>query len=256
MAKSRIKLEYPGTNGLKIAAILETPATEPKAYALYAHCFTCGKDNVAASRISRGLVAQGFAVLRLDFTGIGKSEGAFEDSNFSSNVQDLIHSADYLREHYSAPQILIGHSFGGAAVLAAAGDIKEIAGVVTLAAPSNPKHVTKQFAEHVNTIKDEGICDVSLSGRPFTIKKQFLDDIASYNQDEKIRKLKTPLLIFHSPMDQNVRIIEAEHIYNTAKHPKSFISLDSADHLLTNAKDAEYVANAIAAWVNRYLPKG
>ncbi len=254
MAKSRIKLEYPGTNGLKIAAILETPANEPKAYALYAHCFTCGKDNMAASRISRGLVAQGFAVLRLDFTGIGASEGAFEDSNFSSNVQDLIHSADYLREHYCAPAVIIGHSFGGAAVLAAASGIKELAGVVTVAAPSNPKHVCKQFAEHVDTIKEHGISDVSLSGRPFVIKKQFLDDIAGQNQDEKIRKLKTPLLVFHSPMDQTVRIIEAEHIYNTAMHPKSFISLDKADHLLSNAKDAEYVAQAISAWVNRYLP--
>ncbi len=253
MAKQRLKLVIPGSHGLNIAAVLETPELEPKAYVLYAHCFTCGKDNMAASRVSRGMVAQGFAVMRLDFTGIGASDGEFADSNFSSNVQDLKHCSDYLREHYQAPSILIGHSFGGAAVLAAAGDIEEVAGVVTIAAPSNPRHVCKQFIDDIDTIETQGEALVSLSGRPFTIKKQFLDDLALQNQDEKIKKLKKPLLIFHSPVDQTVLIKEAEHIYNTAMHPKSFVSLDSADHLLTKAKDAQYVSASIAAWVSLYL---
>ena len=253
MAKQRLKLVIPGSHGLNIAAVLETPELEPKAYVLYAHCFTCGKDNMAASRVSRGLVAQGFAVMRLDFGGIGASEGEFADTNFSSNVQNLKDCSDYLREEYQAPSILIGHSFGGAAVLAAAGDIKEVAGVVTIAAPSNPRHVCKQFIDHIDTIETQGEALVSLSGRPFTIKKQFLDDLAQQNQDERIKKLKKPLLIFHSPLDQTVLIKEAEHIYNTAKHPKSFVSLDSADHLLTKAKDAQYVSTSIGAWVSLYL---
>lgn len=250
---TRTKLEFEGNHGLKIAALLETPSANPHAFALFAHCFTCGKDIISASRIARALVAQGYGVLRFDFTGLGSSDGDFANSNFSSNVQDLVAAADYLREHYSAPSLLIGHSLGGAAVLAGASEIPEAVGVVTVGAPSDPKHVVKQFACDVDRIEDQGQAEVSLAGRPFTIKKQFLDDLANQHQSEKIKSLNKALLIFHSPIDTTVSITEAEHIYKSAMHPKSFVSLDNADHLLTKAKDAEYVANTIAAWATRFV---
>ncbi|MCH7815860.1 MAG: alpha/beta fold hydrolase [Proteobacteria bacterium] len=253
MPKGRIKLEFPGTDGLSIAGLLETPDDNPQAFALFAHCFTCGKDVVAASRIARSLVAKGYAVLRFDFTGLGSSDGDFANSNFSSNVADLVHAADYLREHYRAPSLLIGHSLGGAAVLVAAHQVPEAVGVVTIAAPSDPDHVTKQFACDIGTIEKTGVAQVSLGGRPFTIKKQFLDDLAAQNQQQSVANLNKALLVFHSPVDTIVSINEAETIYRAAKHPKSFISLDDADHLLTNARDAEYVAATIAAWSTRFI---
>ncbi|MEH6587673.1 MAG: bifunctional alpha/beta hydrolase/OsmC family protein [Halioglobus sp.] len=253
MSKHRIKLEFPGSDGLSIAGLLEMPGDNPQAFALFAHCFTCGKDVVAASRIARALVARGYAVLRFDFTGLGSSDGDFANSNYSSNVADLIHAADYLRDHYRAPALLIGHSLGGAAVLAAAESIPEAAGVVTIGAPADPEHVTKQFACDVDAIEREGIAEVSLGGRPFTIKKQFLDDLATHKQDDKIAHLNKALLVMHSPIDLMVSINEAEKIYRTAKHPKSFVSLDDADHLLTKAHDSEYVAVTIAAWASRYI---
>ncbi|TQV87296.1 bifunctional alpha/beta hydrolase/OsmC family protein [Aliikangiella coralliicola] len=253
MGKRRTKLEFPGADGLKVAGLLETPDKSPKAFALFAHCFTCGKDIVAASRIARALVARGYAVLRFDFTGLGSSDGDFANSNFSTNVQDLIHAVEFLRENYKAPSILIGHSLGGAAVLAAANSVPEAVGVVTIGAPSDPQHVVKQFACDIDTIQHQGKAEVNLAGRKFTIKKQFLDDLTSHHQSEEIGKMKKALLIFHSPLDQTVSINEAEKIYRSAKHPKSFVSLDDADHLLTKAKDAEYVASTIAAWVSRYL---
>lgn len=249
----RTKLEFQGTDGLKIAGLLELPDSNPHAFALFAHCFTCGKDIVAASRIARSLVAEGFAVFRFDFTGLGSSDGDFANSNFSSNVDDLIHAANYLRDHYRAPALLIGHSLGGAAVLAAAEAIPEANGVATIGAPADPQHVTKQFACQVDEIEKQGIAEVSLAGRPFTIKKQFLDDLAEHNQPEKIAKLGKALLIFHSPVDMAVSINEAEKIYRAAKHPKSFVSLDNADHMLSQAVDAEYVASTIATWSSRYI---
>ncbi len=253
MSTIRSKLEFPGTDGLKIAALLEAPAASPGAFALFAHCFTCGKDIAAASRISRALVAKGYGVLRFDFTGLGSSDGDFANSNFSSNVQDLVFAADYLRENYLAPSLLIGHSLGGAAVLSAAAKLPEVSGVVTIGAPSDPHHVLKQFACDIDTIEKQGEATVSLAGRTFKIKKQFLDDLENQQQNELIRKLKKALLVFHSPLDQTVSINEAESIYRTAKHPKSFVSLDDADHLLSRAKDAEYVAATIAAWASRYI---
>lgn len=252
MSKHRAKIEIQGTQG-KLAAILEKPGPHPKAFVLYAHCFTCGKHSLAASRISRGLVAQGYAVLRYDFAGIGHSEGQFEDTNFTTSVDDLVMVADYLKENYQAPAILIGHSFGGAVVLGATSKIKSIKGVVTVAAPSKPCHVIKQFAEFEDEIMTKGQADVLLSGRPFVMKKQFLDDVYNQNQDETIRKMKTPLLVFHSPRDTTVLIKEAEHIYNYAKHPKSFISLDPADHLLSSSKHAAYVASSVAVWAEHYI---
>lgn len=249
----RIKLEFPGTDGLKVAGLLETPDSNPHSFALFAHCFTCGKDVVSASRIARALVARGYAVLRFDFTGLGSSDGDFANSNFSSNVNDLVLAADFLRENYRAPSLLIGHSLGGAAVLAAAHTVEEVKGVVTIGAPSDPQHVVKQFDCKVDEIKETGEAEVKLAGRPFKIKKQFLDDLDEQYQTEKIASLKKALLVFHSPVDATVSIGEAEKIYRSAKHPKSFVSLDNADHLLTNAADAEYVATTIAAWASRYI---
>lgn len=253
MAKRRINLEFPGSDGLTIAGILEIPESTPHAFVLFAHCFTCGKDVVAASRISRYLVERGFAVLRFDFTGVGKSEGEFADSNFTSNVKDLLFAANFLREDYLAPALLIGHSLGGAAVLSAASEIPEARGVVTIGAPADPNHVMKQFVCEVPVIEEHGEAVVSLANRDFTIKKQFLDDLNAQNQMDKISHLHKALLVFHSPVDETVNISEAEKIYVTAKHPKSFVSLDTADHLLTSAQDAEYVAATIAAWASRFV---
>lgn len=250
---ARTKLQFSGSDNLTIAALLETPKEPPKAFVLFAHCFTCGKDVVAASRIARALVSNGFGVLRFDFTGLGNSEGEFSNSNFSSNIADLVSAANYLRENYMAPSILIGHSLGGAAVLAGAGQIPEVKGVVTIGAPSDPEHVAKQFSCNIGVIEEQGKAEVQLAGRSFTIKKQFLDDLKKYQLGNEIASLKRALLIFHSPLDQTVSIKEAEKIYSHAKHPKSFVSLDSADHLLSKAEDAEYVANTITAWASRYI---
>lgn len=253
MTGRRTKLDFPGTDGLKIAGLLETPDGSPRAFVLFAHCFTCGKDVVAASHIARSLVARGYAVLRFDFTGLGSSDGDFANSSFSSNITDLIHAADYLREHYRAPALLIGHSLGGAAVLAAAHAVPEAVGVVTIGAPSDPRHVTKQFACDLEAIERDGSAQVTLAGRPFTIKKEFLDDLEHQHQQERVAHLNKALLIFHSPVDVTVSISEAEQIYRMAKHPKSFVSLDDADHLLTKARDSEYVAMTIAAWASRFI---
>jgi len=250
---SRTRLEFPGTDGVMLAGLLETPESSPHSFALFAHCFTCGKDVVSASRISRALVARGYAVLRFDFTGLGSSDGDFANSNFSSNVNDLVKAADFLRENYRAPSLLIGHSLGGAAVLAAAHAMEEVKGVVTIGAPADPKNVVKQFGCKTDEITRQGVAEVQLAGRPFTIKKQFLEDLSDQYQADKIANLKKALLVFHSPMDETVSVHEAEKIYRNAKHPKSFISLDDADHLLTRASDAEYVAAAIAAWAARYI---
>jgi len=235
-----------------LSGLLESPASEVKFYALFAHCFTCGKDVAAASRISRALMAKGIAVLRFDFTGLGNSDGDFANTNFSSNVEDLIAAADFLRKEYQAPKLLIGHSLGGAAVLGVAQKVPESSAVVTIGAPSDAAHVAHNFAAHINEIEENGEAEVSLAGRPFKIQKQFLDDITTYGNGH-IRQLKKALLVMHSPIDNTVSIKEAETIYQTALHPKSFVSLDNADHLLSSKKDAEYAADVIAAWAGRYV---
>lgn len=250
MNKQKITFQNP--QGISLSGLLEAPEA-PSAYALFAHCFTCGKDIKAAARISKALVDNNVAVLRFDFTGLGSSEGDFSNSNFSSNVADLVSAAEFLRNTYQAPSILIGHSLGGAAVIAAAKHIPEAKGVVTIGAPAEATHVMKQFRKDVDSIRDFGEFKVMLAGREFTIKKQFLDDIEAQQQDENIANLQRALLIFHSPVDSVVSIEQAQKIYLQAKHPKSFISLDSADHLLTNNKDASYVASCITAWSSRYL---
>ncbi|AVR98070.1 alpha/beta hydrolase family protein [Pseudoduganella armeniaca] len=248
------RLDFPGAGGTMLAARLDAPDGPIRAYALFAHCFTCGKDVFAASRIAQSLTQHGIAVLRFDFTGLGASEGDFANTNFSSNIADLAAAADYLRSTRAAPQLLIGHSLGGAATLAVAGSIPEARAVVTIAAPSDPSHVTHLFASQLDAIATDGEAQVQLAGRPFRIRKQFLDDVAQHALQPKIAALRKALLVMHAPGDTTVGIDNALHIFAAAKHPKSYISLDSADHLLTRREDAIYVADLIAAWSARYLP--
>jgi putative redox protein len=247
------RFQFTGEGGHMLAAALELPDGEPRAYALFAHCFTCGKDVLAARRIAVALAARGIAVLRFDFTGLGSSEGDFANATFSSNVADLVHAADHLRATRRAPAILIGHSLGGAAILAAAGEIPEARAVVTIAAPSDPAHVTGLFSEHLDDIREHGEVEVSLAGRPFRIKREFLDDIAERELMEDITHLHKALLVMQSPVDDTVGIDNATKIFVAARHPKSFVSLDRADHLLSKPGDSVYVADVIAAWASRYV---
>ncbi len=246
----RSKFEFTGSTGHTLAGLLEIPDTPAQATALFAHCFTCGKDIAAASRISRALVKKGYAVMRFDFTGLGSSDGDFANTNFSSNVADLIAAAAHLRSLNMAPSLIIGHSLGGTAVLNAAHKIPECTGVVTIGSPADAQHVSHQFACDIDTIEKNGEAEVSLAGRKFSIKKQFLDDI-NKTSTEHLKTLKPALLVMHSPIDTVVDIKEAERIYVAARHPKSFVSLDDADHLLSRSADAEYVANLISAWATR-----
>ncbi|OEK06916.1 bifunctional alpha/beta hydrolase/OsmC family protein [Roseivirga misakiensis] len=249
-----IRLQFPNANGEQLSAKLEMPVDKkPVAYALFAHCFTCSKNLMAVTHISRGLTAKGIAVLRFDFTGLGESEGDFEDTNFSSNVEDLIVAAEYLKSEYEAPKLLVGHSLGGAAVLIAAGKLAYIEAVATVGAPADPPHVQHLFGNSIEEIKVSGKADVSLGGRPFTIKKQFIDDLQHYEDSEGIKNLNKPLLILHSPQDETVDIKNAEKIYTAAMHPKSYISLDGADHLLSKKADAQYVGEVVASWAKRYV---
>ena len=247
------RFQFTGEGGHQLAAALDLPDGEPSVYALFAHCFTCGKDVLAAKRIAAALAAKGIAVLRFDFTGIGSSEGDFANATFSSNVADLVRAANHLRETRKAPAILIGHSLGGAAILAAASQIAEAKAVVTIAAPSDPAHVTGLFKEHIEDIKKHGKVEVSLAGRPFTITRKFLDDIAEHGLMARVTLLRKALLVMHSPTDDTVGIDNATRIFLSAKHPKSFVSLADADHLLSQKKDSAYAADVIAAWAERYV---
>jgi uncharacterized OsmC-like protein/alpha-beta hydrolase superfamily lysophospholipase len=242
------RFQFTGVGGHQLAAALDLPEREPLAYALFAHCFTCGKDVLAARRIATALAAKGIAVLRFDFTGLGSSEGDFANSTFSSNVADLVHAADHLRETRGPPAILIGHSLGGAAILAAAGRIPDAKAVVTIAAPSDPGHVTHFFKDRIEDIRTQGQVEVQLAGRPFNIKREFLDDIAEHGLMAHVAKLHKALLVMHSPTDDTVGVENATNIFIAAKHPKSFVSLSGADHLLSNKRDSAYVADVIAAW--------
>ena len=247
------RTEFPNAKGEKLAALIDLPLGKPAAFALFAHCFTCGKDNLAAKRISERLTMHGMGVLRFDFTGLGMSEGEFANTHFTSNIDDMVAAADQLRKVQGAPAILIGHSLGGAAVLAAAHRIPDSRAVVTIAAPFDPAHVTGLFKEHIEKIREQGEVEVQLAGRPFRIKREFLDDIVEKKLQECLTNLRKALLIFHSPTDNIVGIENASRIFTTAKHPKSFVSLAGADHLLSQKSDAVYVANVIAAWTERYL---
>ncbi len=249
------KLSFKGASGADLAARLDLPAGTIRAYALFAHCFTCSKDLSAARNIAQALTREGIAVLRFDFTGLGGSGGDFSSSNFSSNLQDLLSATDYMRRSFEAPELLIGHSLGGAAVLAAAPEIPEAKAVVTIGAPSTANHVVQNFGVALDTIRDEGEATVSLAGREFTIQRQFLEDLENHDVKTQISHLRKALLVMHAPLDEIVGVDNASDIFLAAKHPKSFVSLDTADHLLSRADDAEYAATVIAGWASRYLTK-
>jgi putative redox protein len=247
------RFDFPNAQGQTLAALLDRPDGPTRAVALFAHCFTCGKDNKAARFIAHGLKLRGIAVLRFDFTGLGASEGEFANTTFSSNVDDLVAAADHLRKNVGVPAILIGHSLGGAAVLAASHRIADARAVVTIAAPFDPAHVKGLLGDHIDDIKEKGEVEVTLVGRPFRIRRELLDDVAEQKLAGRIADLHKALLVFHSPTDDTVGIDNASRIFLAAKHPKSFISLSGADHLLRKPNDAIYVAHVIAAWAERYL---
>ncbi len=248
------KIQFVNASGEKLAALLDLPVgQQPQAYAIFAHCFTCSKNSKAAVRISRTLAQAGIAVLRFDFTGLGASEGNFADSNFSSNVDDLVKAADFLTRDFQAPALLVGHSLGGAAILKAAAVIDSVRAVISIAAPADPAHLLHHFAEQKEEIVRSGEAEVSLGGRPFKVKKQLLDDLQESRLEEVVARLKKPLLVMHSPRDQIVSIDHAARIFQAAKHPKSFISLDTADHLLSQEQDAVYAGMMAATWAGKFL---
>ncbi len=247
------RIEFPGSRGAQLAGRLDLPETGPRAYALFAHCFTCTKDVLAASRVAQALTGFGIAVLRFDFTGLGGSGGDFANTDFTSNVGDLVRAADYLRQHHQAPTILVGHSLGGAAVLAAAEHVPETRAVATIGAPADTEHLLHLLAESRAEIEQKGEAEVCLASRHFRIRKQLLDDVTSQPQAERIQRLGVPLLVMHSPNDETVGVENARTIFDAARHPKSFVSLDGADHLLTRPDDARFAASVLAAWASRYL---
>jgi putative redox protein len=248
-----IRTTFAGGLGHELAARLDLPSGPVRAYALFAHCFTCTKDIIAARHIAAKLSSLGIAALRFDFTGLGSSEGEFQNTNFSSNVGDLVAAADHLRGHYQAPSILIGHSLGGAAVLAAAHQVSEAKAVVTIGAPSDVAHVLHHFQAHLSDIERDGVANVTLAGRTFPISRGLVEDAKGQAIGHHVANLRKALLVMHAPQDQIVGIEHAATIFTEAKHPKSFVSLDSADHLLSNSRDAAYAAEVLAAWASRYI---
>ncbi len=252
MKSSRVS--FPNGRGQQLSARLELPVNQhPHAFALFAHCFTCSSSLAAVRNISRALNLRGYGVLRFDFTGLGNSEGDFVDTNFTTNIADLLAAAEYLAAAHQPPSLLVGHSLGGAAVLCAATQLTGIRAVATIGAPFAADHVASHFAEDLKTIEQQGAATVNIGGRPFSIAKQFLDDLEEQRVEEHIQELDAALLILHSPQDQTVNIDEAAKLYTAARHPKSFVSLDGADHLLTNAADAHYAGEVIAGWSSRYI---
>lgn len=247
------KLEFTGHDGSLLAGRLDLPAGKPSSFALFAHCFTCSSDIAAARRVSRRLASLGIAVLRFDFTGLGESQGEFANTDFSSNVADLVSAANYLREYYQAPQLLIGHSLGGAAILVAAKSIAESRAVVTIGSPASPKMLSRHFNQHLAEIEQQGHAEVVLADRRFTITRSFIEDISRQSIEESVHHLKKALLVMHAPMDETVAIENAAELFRMAMHPKSFVTLDSADHLLSRAEDAEYAAEVITGWAQRYI---
>ena len=253
MAARIERVTFPGSQGDDLAARLDLPAGPARAFAVFAHCFTCSKDIAAASRIANALTDVGFGVLRFDFTGLGMSDGEFENTNFTSNTDDLVAAADWLRSVHRAPQLLVGHSLGGSAVLAVAADIPEVRAVATIGAPASPDHVTGVFADSLDEIESEGVACVQLAGRPFTIRQQLVDDLRNHVITDRVRTMKRSLLVLHSPIDNTVSIDHAAEIFGAARHPKSFISLDGADHLLSDRNDARFAAAMIGAFADRYI---
>jgi putative redox protein len=248
------KITFKNDQGHELAARIQLPADQKASkFALFAHCFTCNKDLTAIRNISRSLTNQGFGVMSFDFTGLGESEGDFSDTDFSSNIGDLIAAANFMGNKYQAPKLLVGHSLGGAAVVFAANKISSAQAVAVIGAPSSPGHVQHIFKDDLDAIEEKGKTEVEISGRTFTIQKEFVEDISEKNMSEALKKLDRSLLILHSPQDKVVNISNAAEIYKTAKHPKSFISLDGADHLLSEKKDSLYVGSVIASWASRYI---
>ncbi|MGI9325381.1 MAG: bifunctional alpha/beta hydrolase/OsmC family protein [Pseudomonadales bacterium] len=250
---TRSRITFPNPIGQSLAGSLALPDQSPRAFVLFAHCFTCGKDIRAASRISQVLAASGYAVLRFDFTGLGESEGDFAETNFTSNVDDLVSAANYLRLNHEAPSVLIGHSLGGTGVLAAADQIPECKAVATIGSPATPAHLLKHVSPRASTEPDEYGITVSIAGRDIRLQQQFVHDLSQDVVTERVRNLRRALLVMHAPFDNIVSIEQASLIFQTAKHPKSFVTLDGADHLLSQPADAEYAANVITAWLQRYL---
>ena len=247
------KVSFDNDDGQSLSGLMALPETEPKACALFAHCFTCSKNLKAATNIVRALTDAGIAVLRFDFTGLGQSEGDFADTNFSSNVSDLLAAVRFLEENYRAPEILLGHSLGGTAILQAAADVPSAVAVATIGSPSDPGHVRHLFSGAEDTLRDEGVAEVNLGGRPFTIKRQFLDDLERHELPSAVKALRKALLIMHAPLDDIVEIDNASALFANALHPKSFVSLDKADHLLSREEDSLYAGRVLAAWASRYL---
>jgi uncharacterized OsmC-like protein/pimeloyl-ACP methyl ester carboxylesterase len=248
------RVSFQTREGQRLAARLEVPTGRPpRAFALFAHCFTCTMNIKAAVRVSRALAREGIGVLRFDFAGLGESDGDFADTNFSSNVEDLLAARDYLEENHQAPAILIGHSLGGAAVLQAARHMPSVRAVATVGAPSDPAHVTDLLRESLDEIKSKGEARIQLAGRPIRLKQQFVEDLYAAKVEEAVRNLGKALLIFHSPVDTTVSIEHAARLFDMARHPKSFVSLDHADHVLSRAEDSEYVGTVLAAWARKYV---
>lgn len=249
------EITFTGTAGVELAGTLDRPRKDPEAYAVLAHCFTGGREHPATRRIARHLAARGLGVLRFDFTGLGDSGGRFGSATFSDDVADLVRAADWLREHHRAPSLMLGHSLGGAAVLAAASDVPEVGAVVTVAAPDDPAHVTHLFAGVLDQVAAEGSAEVVLAGQRLRITRDFIDDLRERRPMRSAADLGRPLLLLHSPDDELVGIENANGIYRAARHPKSFVCLDGADHLLTVPAHARRVAQLVAAWADPYLPE-
>lgn len=254
MAVRTESVNFTGALGDSLAARVDYPSGPIRGYALFAHCFTCSKDLAAARRIAGGLADRGIAVLRFDFTGLGHSEGEFANTTFASNVEDLIAAAEFMADTLQAPTILVGHSLGGAAVLAAASRIASVRGVATIGAPADPSHVLHNFGGSLEEIRRDGEAAVELGGRSFLVRRSFVDDLKDHRLTDMVAKLRKDLLIFHAPLDQTVGIDNATEIFVAAKHPKSFVSLDQADHLLSRGEDSAYVAAVLSGWAERFLP--
>ena len=250
------RLTFENAAGDRLAGRLDFSQSDPpSAFALFAHCFTCTKNFKAIANISNALTQKGIAVMRFDFSGLGESEGDFSDTNFSSNVSDLVRAAQFLEQRYQAPKLLIGHSFGGTACLQAAMEIPSVAAVVTIGSPAEPRHVEQHFVHVREEIEKQGEAELLLAGRPLRIKKQFIDDIGAVKIEKILSRLNRALLILHSPVDEVVSIENAGHLFKAARHPKSFVSLDSADHMMSDTRDSRYAGFLIAAWAARYIDR-
>lgn len=247
------RVTFTGSQGVELAARLDLPAGPPRAFVLFAHCFTCGKDLRSAGRLAAALTAEGFGVVRFDFTGLGQSDGEFANTDFTSNMGDLLAAIDWMRDRHRAPQLLVGHSLGGAAILQVAGLVDEVRAVATIGAPSDTQHLTGLFEDRLDDIEEQGEARVAIAGREFTIRREFVADLAGHRVTDAVSSMRRPLLVLHSPIDNVVGVEHAGRLFSAARHPRSYVSLDGADHLLSNPRDADYAAATIAAFADRYV---